>query len=742
MGLVSLFLSACSALSPSEVSREERLKALPTHGLPLEGTVTVRWNAQAVPFIEASSDRDLAFELGLVQAHLRLAQIRILKQAAQGRLSEMAGPFAQDIDFTIRILDFGRAASEMVKRMPPETKMLMQAFADGLNYYQDHLEEMPPEFGLLGLEPEPFSIEDLLTIGRLAGTDVNWLAYISLLPARNRKEWPEIWARALDAGSGPTTSFPNPEQQAAATLLLSFAKSGSNSFAVAPSKSASGAAMIANDPHLGVTVPNLWILAGIKSPSFNAVGFMIPGLPFIALGRTPDLAWGGTNMRAANSDLYDIAGLADAGISEETITIKTRFWFDAERTLRRSRLGGVLSDSSLISARPGETLALRWVGHEPTDEVTALFAVMRAKDAYAFRAALSNFAVSPQNLLCADSAGNICHVLATVIPKRPFRTPLDLVLDARDKQNEWGEMLDARTLPFAINPPEGFLASSNNRPTDTPYPIGYFFNADERIRRIKEMLSASGPISVEDLMRMQQDTVSPASRQLANDLVAAIEAFPRVTAVQPEFLNRLKSFQGDYRADAAGPVAFETLLYHLVPAVYGFEDASELPPYRQEFAVLVYYLPGDLAALPAERRELILADAINKASNDAAEFPSWGDMHRLEIDHVLSSVPVLGSFFKYADYPTGGSRETVMKTAHGLINEKSGTRYGAQARHISDMGDLDANYFVLLGGNDGWLGSLNALDQVDLWREGQYIRMPLRPETVAQEFPDVTVLSP
>ena len=117
-------------------------------------------------------------------------------------------------------------------------------------------------------------------------------------------------------------------------------------------------------------------------------------------------------------------------------------------------------------------------------------------------------------------------------------------------------------------------------------------------------------------------------------------------------------------------------------------------------------------------------------------------MHRLRIEHWFSNMPLVGSYFVYGDYPTGGSRETIMKTAHGLTNKVEAASYGSQARFVSDMGDPDSSEFALIGGNDGWLGSANALDQIPLWRDGQYIKMPLTPAAVAREFPVVTVLTP
>jgi penicillin amidase len=117
-------------------------------------------------------------------------------------------------------------------------------------------------------------------------------------------------------------------------------------------------------------------------------------------------------------------------------------------------------------------------------------------------------------------------------------------------------------------------------------------------------------------------------------------------------------------------------------------------------------------------------------------------MHRMRLGHQLSRLPVLRGAFIVANLPAGGSRQTPMKMAHGLVNGRHAATFGSMARHISDMSDPDANWFTLLGGNDGWLGSANFCDQLPLWRERRFIRMPLRPETVAAEFPIVTTLRP
>ena len=142
--IVVLIVQGCAALRPAATTMTERLDAFPREGLPVERPVTIRWNRFQVPFVEAETDRDLAFAMGMVHGHLRLAEIRVLKQLVQGRASEMVGPVARNIDHALRIMDIGRAAPEMVRRLPENERMLLESFTAGLNLYQSRLTELPP----------------------------------------------------------------------------------------------------------------------------------------------------------------------------------------------------------------------------------------------------------------------------------------------------------------------------------------------------------------------------------------------------------------------------------------------------------------------------------------------------------------------------------------------------------------------------------------------------------------------
>lgn len=733
--LVLLLTGGCSALWPDDRETEERLSVFPTDELPLESEVSLRWNDYQVPYIEADNDHDLAFTLGLVHAHLRGAQLTLLRHLSSGRLAEIAGPPAVDIDHALRILDFGHAAEEIEANMPDETRRWVQAFVDGLNHYQEQRSEDPPEYGLGGLEDEPWTVRDVLRIGRLAGADVNWLVYFSLLEERGDPEFQQLWQRALEAGQNGTVSFRGTDQQQALSdILAGSSRSGSNTVVVSPERSASGGALIASDPHLGLNLPNLWILAGLKSPNHQAVGFMVPGLPFVAVGRNPEMAWGGTHMRAASSDLYDVSDLPEDEIQVSETEISVRFWFDETRKVRRTPYGPIITDADVVPNGADETLALRWVGHEPSDELTALMRANRASTPEEFRAALESFALSPQNMLIADRAGNIGHIMATFQPIREDFPPDDLVLDPAEPDNRWQGFHRTSDLPFILNPDKGFLASANNKPSEVGPPMGFFYSPDERVRRLQQFVADRRDITLDDLAELQRDTRSLGAARLATALLQKIREAD-LHEDHADFLAPLETWNGDYAADARAPVVFETLLYHLWPRIQGAENSSELASAVNEWNYILAYLQQDLEKMTPKARRSALSDSLEAAAEDARDYSGWGEMHRLSAAHSLANLPVIGSFFEYGNYPVGGSRETVMKTAHGLINERHSARYGSQARHLSDLSDLDANYFVLFGGQDGWLGSANFMDQVPLWKEGEYIQMPLTQDRIVEEFP-------
>ena len=307
-------------------------------------------------------------------------------------------------------------------------------------------------------------------------------------------------------------------------LIAGAGKTGSNSWVVSAAHSKSGAPLMANDPHLGVQLPNLWLIVGYKSPSYHAVGLMIPGIPVIAVGRNPTIAWGGTNMRAAVSDLYDATKLVARGTTERTERIAVRWWFDSSVTVRETPLGPVLSDAPVLADKTATPFVIRWEGHEVSDEITALLKVSQARTFEEFRAAFKSFAVSGQNMLYADKAGNIGEVMAVRLPGRGYATPPDLLLDPDDPKAAWDGRRDVTSLPASLNPPSGILVSANNRPAKTPVPVGYFFSPDDRIERLTALLGGGKRFGLDDFKALQRDVYEPSAVAVRDLLIAKLDA--------------------------------------------------------------------------------------------------------------------------------------------------------------------------------------------------------------------------
>ena len=743
---LAFVVTGCGLLAPfpAKTTLEERLAVFPREAVPLDRSVRIYWDEHQIPFIEAESDADLAFTLGMVHAHLRLGQMETIRRVAQGRLAEMAGPIATDIDHALRIVNFGKAAAAIEAALPDETRLWLERFVAGVNFYQRRTEARPFDYRLLNIEPEPWTVADVLTIGRLVGTDVNWLVWVANLKFRGEPDWPERWARLVRNGTSSVPSFESPREVAILNALLAgLSRSGSNSVAISGERSASGGAIIANDPHLGITIPNTWLIVGYRSPSYHAVGLMAPGLPIIAVGRNLDIAWGGTNMRAASSDLFAQSDLAPDAFVTRSERIKVRWWFDREVTVRETDLGPVLSDAPVIEAREGEVFALRWVGHEVTDEITAFLKVNRARDWQEFRDAFVTYGVPAQNMIYADAEGRIGQLMAVKLPIRDSRVPADIVLDPAQETNAWHGYLGAADLPFIVDPPSGVIASANNRPVAAlEVPVGYFFSSSDRVRRLNELVRAHEKIGIEDISRIQRDVYAASAAALKERLVTAIEtAGLGETPGERRLIETLAAWDGHYASESKGALAFEIFVRHFIDAFYSPRlteaDIAAIAGSGRVFEFVVEDLEGPDGDLSGA-----LTSALKEAAPRFAEFADWGEMHRLSLGHPLANIPVIGGRFRFADLAAAGSRETVMKTAHSTTADRHNTRYGSNSRHVSDLSDPDENYFVLLGGQDGWFGSSTLMDQVPLWREGRYIRVPLRIEAVREAFPHQMVLEP
>ena len=716
---------------PDSVSLAQRLAALPASGAPVSAPVSIRWDEHQVPFVEAATDQDCAVGLGVVHAHLRRAQMELMRRVARGRLAETVGPLALTLDTAIRTIGLTRAVPEIAAILPADTRAWLDGFVAGVNHVVTSTAELPMEMKALDLPREPWTIEDVLSVGRLAASDITWFAFMGSLGAKDQQFARAMWRR--NVGIAPDPAAADGAAGALVDAIEDNAKIGSNSFALMGHRTANGAAWIASDPHLGATLPNLWLIAGYQCPSYHLAGFMIPGVPMAALGRNPWIAWGGTNLHAMSSDLFDVTDLPAGEITERREVIRVRGRRDRTITIRDTSYGPVVSDLSFFPGR-GKTLALRWVGHGPSDELTAMLRVNRSRSWADYRAALEGFAAPGQNMVYADAQGHVGKLMAAHLPMRPAAPPESAVLP-RAAQRHWRQLATASDLPQSFDPAEGYVASANDRPGPMPIPAGFFFSTPTRIERFAQLLGQATGYGLADFARAQRDVAAPRLMAFRDVVLHLLGTAPESAEVQT-LQAVLAAWDGVYGEDSAGALVFEVLLFHLGSKLLG----ERFPLYGRS-ADTRALLAEDFARLDtAAARELVLK-AVPPAARAFAAAKVWGAIHRLRLPHALARLPFLGRKLAFGDWPVGGNSETILKTGGGFSDKKHFAGLVAVSRHISDMGDLDANHFVLLGGQDGWLGSTTLLDQVPLWREGGYVQVPLKPESVRARFSHETILT-
>lgn len=716
---ILLLTGSCSIIAtrPDKLSFEDRLATFPTANLPLNSPVSVHWNQYLVPFVEAETDEDCAFVLGLIHAHLRLGQMEFYRMASQGKLSEGLGPFTVDIDRSIRMMELDRAVDQIEMNLPDDTRQWLTDFLRGINWYVAQMKEVPEDFRILNRKPTPWSMRDLLTAARLLSVDVSWFNFFRLSNYTDKPWWNDFFERWVKLGAGGTPSA-TPDMF---SMINNTAGRGSNAFAVSPGKTTDGAAVLASDPHLGLMLPNIWLIAGYRCPSYHVTGLMFPGIPIVMVGRNEHISWGSTNMRSASSDFFRLDEEERKAITTYEEDIVTRWWFDRKVRVRTTPWGPVVSDIPLLGFDENDAIVLRWVGHEPSDEVSAFLGANRAKNWEEFRNAFADYAVSGQNVVYADREGHIGLLPAVMIPDRGFATPEKLLLE--HPATAWKRLVKTSELPVVFDPPDGFIASANNKPFDYDPPLGWFFSADDRMVRFRQLLSTNRGLDLTDIMAIQQDVHVPSALRLRDVMLPLLSP---ENDDQRQMLEALKAWDGFYTVDSQGAVAYQTLCHAFILPYYEMrydEDAVGLFLSTDWANVLMMQdLMDDPKAVE------VLNESFRDATDDWDPELKWGDIHRYQPMNPFSYIPGFGARWRFDDLPISGSYNTISKSAHQISGENHTTFYGANARFITRLDGSGDSWLCLLGGQDGRMGSPSIIDQIPLWTEGQYIRVPLKPD--------------
>jgi penicillin amidase len=773
--VIAILLGASGALLTGWIL----LRSLPQHTgtlhvAGLDDTVTVRRDENGFVHIYATTPHDLFLAQGYVHASERMWQMEVFRRVGAGRLSELFGKTQLDTDKLVRTLGWYRAAEADIAASSPEVRASLAAYSEGVNAWLADNQYLSLPFvvtGLLsgkggfpdGFRPEPWTPADSAVFAKtqgwlLSGNFASELFRFLLARRVDAKAVGELYSppdpanptivdgsssasieggtaaaqapapidataqidpvaltRLLAVADGPSTALGAPADSA----MLGPGSAGSNEWAVSPERSKSGFALLANDPHLAVSMPSVWFVVGLHcrpltaACPYDVAGVSFPSTPGVILGHNRHIAWGATNSGADVEDLfveklapgdptrYEYKGeLRDFETRRETIKVAGSD--DVTLDVRSTVHGPVLDDVVKPLAPPeqegggledpGYVMALRWTALAgPETSLDTFLLLDRARDYGAFRTALRAFGGPAQNFVYADDEGHIAYQLAGHIPIRPGDQDGSVPVPGWDGAADWTGYIPFDKLPHLLDPPGGAIVTANNAPVgkDYPYFLGREWDAGYRAARITELLAAKKVFSTEDFRLMQLDD------QLlrAAPLVAAVADAKPATADGKAVRARVAQWDGSASLDSLGAAAGESLAYRLVRDVFDDElgDGVEKDALARRYVggaqsrgVLVRMLKDTQAGKAPSRwwddvstkdvvetPEDIVDRALDQAGADlrtALGDPSqwtWGRLHRMvyrEPTLGSSGIAPFEALFDRGPQPVAGSGDAVNDT--------------------------------------------------------------------------------
>ena len=809
--------------------------------------VEVVRDRHGIPHILAGSEEDALFALGYVHAQDRLWQMEMNRRIGAGRLAEVLGTPAVGTDRLLRVLGLHRRAKATLPRLSPHARRRLDAYVDGVNAsLAARTGPLPPEFLILGFEPEPWTATDTMVwakvmaldlgrewtrdlmrlrmakflspdrildfytpyradrprgvvlppgtetppvpataptpvnadpdtlakparrIDRLPAADANPLAEVGRTPSHHlgRLHGPGSAAPPVSrAGADP----PNRPGAASPFAVPGFrprnGHPGSNSWAVSGARTATGKPLLANDPHLGLTVPSVWYFAHLSWPGRDVVGATFPGMPVVVLGHNGRVAWGFTNTGADTQDVF-IEKL-DPGNPARYLTpdgyrrfvvhrevIGVRGDEDVVVQVRETRHGPILDDASAAAAAaapPGHALALAWTALRDDDlTLEAGLGLPDARDWTSFRANLRNFHAPPQNVSYADVEGNIGFLVPGRIPMRAAAGGLDearpgtLPLPGWTGEYGWTGFVPFEDLPQVHNPPGGAIVTANHAVTDDdyPHPLTFEWAAGFRAERIMAQLAARPRHDLASFRALQQDRVSLFARALLprlRDVPIGEEATPLARHAR----GLLDPWDGDMDPDRPEPLVFHAWVWEFARLA----TADELGPVQREAwgrkgAFIQRILEtraiwcDDLGTEVTETCDEVLVRALERAVNRIAERQGddpaawrWGKEHGALGEHrPLASSPFAPLF--NLGGPAPGSIYSVNSFDFSPLDEERPfeSTHGPSLRAVYDLADLDRSLFIHSTGQSGNVLSRFYDNFTERWLNGQYVTIPTRRE--------------
>ena len=754
----------------------------------IDGPVEIVRNNHAIPHIFAEQERDLYFGLGYAHAEDRLWQMLIMRRRAQGRLSEVFGDKTLKIDTLMRTLNIYGIAQASVGYQTPKTRAILDAYAAGVNARLKAIGDLAlgrgaPELFLFSPKIAPWTATDSLALLRQMALTLTDKAAVEALQAELRLSLPAARANDLfpEAQGQPVLSLPEfafdvPPPRAMPTrhALYPLAPAGfagaSNAWAASPKRSASGGALLANDPHLNFAAPSPWMLARLEFPEGGVIGGSIPGIPAIVTGRNSDFGWGITASYLDDQDLYYERLNPDN--HEEYLTPDGYQAFERRDVIidvldqpavtieiRSTRHGPVITGDhwGIEQITPnGHRVALAWTGFDPRDQsLDAILGLMRARTISDARAMIARATIPALNVTMATRS----EIALQTGGRAPKRHP-DHMSKGRFPapgwlpQNDWDGYLPFASNPFARNPAGGVVVNTNNRLTEAPFPEhwSYDWGDDQRILRAERMLNGREFHTLDSFIEIQTDSVSPSARTLlpliARDLWYSGEPAPAGTIERQRqrALELLANWNGEMSEHDAEPIIYaawvRALQRRLIIDEVGGTMAQRLTTVRPLFIERVFRDLGgagvwcDVAQTSriedcAEIARISLDQALLDLSErygDKVESWRWGGVHQALHKHdVLGNIPLLSWFVNIRQDTPGGDNTLLRGLTAGHGAEPFLNIHGAGYRSVLDFADPEASVFVISTGQSGHFLSRHYDDLAQIWRRSEYIPMTLDP---------------
>jgi penicillin amidase len=708
--------------------------------------VEILRDRSGIPHVWGRETPDVYFGLGFAMAQDRLWQMDRLRRRALGRQAEILGPSFVASDAAHLTVGIDLIAAREPALIDGRTYETVAAFVAGINRGIESMgARLPVEFAMLGYAPAPFTVGDVVAIARGIWWSLNG-RIDRLLAAECARLFPDALR----------TTFLTPE--ASENLVLpdggslaagSDADTGSNNWAIAGRRTASGKPILAGDPHQPFWVPSSWYEYALHGPEDDAAGAGHPGFPGMWWGSNGTVAWAITNNMASTRDLYrEHVDPTDPGryrdgdtwrrFETRDVTIPVRGG-DAQALAIRSTTRGPVVNALLPAFQEGgdPPLSLRWVGHEHLDDLRASIAVGRAKDWRAFRAALRDWSVAVFNFVYADASGNVGYQMSGRIPVRGrvhygYR-------DAAEPADRWTGHIPFEGMPHSYNPARGYVASANQRivPADYPHPIYGAYSQGHRGIRLDQALGTPEAATPPTTVALQNDVKSVRAERLCRHLAALLAGSGDADAEL--IATALAGWNFQQTCDSDAPTLFETFMFHWQRRVLcEHVPARLLDTAMQQTGLCTvlleqpdrpYFRDGSIRTVAVEVARQSLAALRERLGPDRAAW-RWGQLHLAHWRHPLSTAAAADAF-DIGPAPVDGGSHTVCNTGGELPPHAASS--GAEYRIVVDFAAPESFRAIQNIGNSGVPGSVHYRDQFADWCRGTYHEVQLRRDRIQTE---------